>query len=405
MVKKAGKLNMGTWSEGLDAFRDAYGEGREEWSKAYREGRKSANKSENAPRIDEMTGAYPTGIRIKEALDDLRGKRLTPTEASNRLIRDDLGIGPKQGVIPRGMQIAGTLANDLTNDNTRNFYWLLNAAQATGNVIAEKALALANKNLYGKSPVMREVTVIGPGNTKKVIKQPINRKDKDIPAEYMTGDTPKKGISFDDEGNLLKRNYNPGDLGALMIPTGVAINTGLGLMTPFGGAEGYWAALPSEDDPTKTSNVLGEVALKYFMGKTGNLLPYDEFSKVRPDVSPEEYGQYQGWKYRRGEDWNPFDDGQTSMGAGLIRTTNEGIHGPELQFMGRSLPLTTGIIPYASALAGGIAGVTRPKPIRGGLVGGLGGLAAGQVVGQLLEGERRRRNALENENDKLGGNV
>ena len=121
-------------------------------------------------------------------------------------------------------------------------------------------------------------------------------------------------------------------------------------MSPFGGAEGYWAAMPSADDPTKTDNVLGEVALKYFMGKTGNLLPYDEFVKVRPDVSPEEYGAYQGFKYRRGEDWNPFDDGQTSMGAGLIRTTNEGIHGPELQFMGRSLPLTTGIVPYVFAL-------------------------------------------------------
>lgn len=133
------------------------------------------------------------------------------------------------------------------------------------------------------------------------------------------------------------------------------------------------------------------------MGKTGNLLPYDEFVKVRPDVSPEEYGAYQGFKYRRGEDWNPLDDGQTSMGAGLIRTTTDGIHGPELQFMGRSLPVTTGIVPYLGALAGGVAGVRTGRPIRGGMVGGLGGLAAGQLVGQLLESERRRRNAIDNE--------
>ena len=78
-------------------------------------------------------------------------------------------------------------------------------------------------------------------------------------------------------------------------------------MTPFGGAEGYKAAIPSDEDPSKTDNVLGEVALKYFMGKTGNLLPYDEFSQVRPDVSREEYNKYQAWKYDKNEDWNPLD--------------------------------------------------------------------------------------------------
>ena len=43
----------------------------------------------------------------------------------------------------------GTAAADLTQDVTRNFYWLLNAAQATGNVIAESGLAFANKNQRG----------------------------------------------------------------------------------------------------------------------------------------------------------------------------------------------------------------------------------------------------------------
>ena len=89
-MKFAGKLQPFT-----SAFRDAYGEGREEWSKAYREGRKSAGKAENAPRIDEMSGAYPTGIRIKELVDDVRGKQLSREEINNRQIRNDLGIGPK----------------------------------------------------------------------------------------------------------------------------------------------------------------------------------------------------------------------------------------------------------------------------------------------------------------------
>ena len=391
MVSKAGKL-----ARLKEAFKDAYGEGREEWTRAFRQGRKAEGLAENAPRMTEMTGAYPTGIRLAEMFQDAAGRGVTPQEAARRQIRDDLGIGVKEGAAERAGQLLGTAAADLTQDNTRNFYWLMNAAQATGNVIAESAMGskrLGNPQLYGKSQIRDEKGI--PFSMK-------NKDDVEVAKErgYLDPNgNPTKGVSIGDTDDKLleKRNFEPGHLAALMIPTGVAINTGLGLMSPFGGAEGYFAALPSSEDPTVTDNVLGEVALKYFMGKTGNLLPYDEFSKVRPDVSPEEYGRYQGWKYRRGEDWNPLDDGQTSMGAGLIRTTTDGIHGPELQFMGRSLPVTTGIVPYLGALAGGVAGVRSGKPIRGGMLGGLGGLAIGQVAGQLLESERRRRNAIENE--------
>jgi hypothetical protein len=167
-------------------------------------------------------------------------------------------------------------------------------------------------------------------------------------------------------------------------------------MTPFGGAEGYKAAIPSEEDPSKTENVLGEVALKYFMGRTGNLLPYDEFVKVRPDVSKDEYNRYQAFKYDKREDWNPLD-GDTTMLGGAIKTTDEGIHGAELQFLGRSLPVTTGVIPFLAASLGGGLGVASKKPLRGGILGGMAGLAAGQIGGNIIEGERRRRNKEENE--------
>ena len=42
-------------------------------------------------------------------------------------------------------------------------------------------------------------------------------------------------------------------------------------------------------------------------------------------------------------------------------------------------------------------GVRANKPIRGGLLGGLAGLAVGQVGGNLIEQERRNRNMRENE--------
>ena len=69
---------------------------------------------------------------------------------------------------------------------------------------------------------------------------------------------------------------------ALAIPTGIAINSGLGLLTPFGGAEGYKAAAPDPEDQTKSANVPLEVGLKYIMGRTGQLLPYSEFQSSTP---------------------------------------------------------------------------------------------------------------------------
>ena len=394
MVRKAGKLNLGgMW----DAATEAYGEGREEWAKAYREGRKENNRTEDAARWDEMTGSYPTGIRINELFDDAIGKKLSTRQQKERAIRSNLGIGAKSEFGPRVGQLLGTAAADLTQDNTRNFYWLLNAAQATGNVIAEKLMGVANPKLYGKKTVESSVDKI-PFNVKG------DNAAIDIQMAQAEGyldknEKPTKGVSIADDGTIQKRRYEPGHKAALMIPTGIAINTGLGLMSPFGGAEGYKAALPSEEDPTKTNNLLGEVAGKYFMGKTGKLLPYNEFSQVRPDVSPEEYRAYQAFKYDNNTDWNPLD-GDFVAPFGVVKTTDEGIHGPELQFLGRSLPVTTGIVPYLGALAGGVAGVRTKMPIRGGVAGGMAGLAIGQIAGNLLENERRRRNAVENQLDQ-----
>ena len=154
--------------------------------------------------------------------------------------------------------------------------------------------------------------------------------------------------------------------------------------------------MPDPDDKNKTSNVVAEVGAKYILGRTGNLLPYEEFKKVRPDVSRGEYNAYKAFKYDKKGDLD-ITDGDITLPTGVIKYTNEGIHGPELQFLGRGLPVTTGIVPFATALAGTTMGVRTNKPIRGGLLGGLAGLAVGQVSGNLIEQERRNRNMRENE--------
>lgn len=390
MLRPAGKL-LGGFGQGLSdfktAFKDAYGEGREEWARSNREGRKSLGLPLDAPRGSDMFGSYPTGIRLNELIQDVSKKKLSKEDKIRRLARQDAGLEAKEGVAARTGQMLGTLGADMTQDVSRSIYWLLNAPQASANVIAESLFAKANPSLYDRSPVEG-----GKYNFKEA---------KAIPSKYVTntGDRviPKKGFSFDEDGTLLERNFQAGDVSSLLIPTGIAVNTGLGLLSPFGGTDGFKAVIPSEEDPTQTANVLGEVASKYFLGRTGNLLPYSEFSKVRPDVSPQEYAAYQAFKYDNSGDLNLFDDGQVSVPSGILKYTNEGIFGPEVQFLGRSLPATTAAVPFLGVLAGGIAGVRTARPIKGGLIGGLGGLAVGQVAGNLIEGERRRRNQLENE--------
>jgi hypothetical protein len=381
----------------MDALQEAYGEGREDWSRAYRAGRTANNQSEDAPRLTEMTGAYPTGIRIMENLNSLIPKeaasrlKIAP-DTNKQLVREDLGIGLQ----PRGQgrrtgQMVGTLLADATQDNTRSFYWLGNAIQALGSIGQEQLLGKFAPQLYGTNPLTNAAG--GQLNKKK-------KADREyaIKQNYLDGSgKPTKGVRFDDDGNMSKRRFEPGAKAALLIPSGLAINAGIGLMSPMGGAPGYTAVIPEEDDLKVSANPVLEVAGKYLTGRTGNLLPYDEFKEERPDVSRGEYNAYKGFKYDKDVDLNPFDDGDVTLPMGLGKFTSDGIHGPELQFFGKSLPMTTGGIPLAAALAGTTYGATRSKPIRGGLTYGLGGYAIGTAAGAITEELRRRANAASNE--------
>ena len=386
-----------------EGFKADYELGREDRRNAFLRGRKLKGQTEESARIDALLGTHPGIYRMREAVG-----KISPED--KQALRE-LDMDLRGSAAHKTGQFLGSVSNDLTQDASRSIYWLLNAAQATGEVINEKLLAEVVPQLYQKTPVQSTAVPFRkvPGGKEKRI---LNIKDKAMREEMLNrgyaknimqgGEeklTAARGYSFDDAGDLQKRNYSPGMVQALAIPTGVAINSGLGLLTPFGGYEGYKAALPSEEDPTKTSNVVGEVALKYLMGRTGNLLPYDEFSKVRPDVSREEYNKYQAFKYDKSEDYD-LSDGDFSFGAGALRGTTEGIHGPELQFLGRSIPLTTAGVPYAAALAGtvggAVAGRSRGKAAIGGLLGGMTGVSAGIAGGNIIEEERRRRNAAEN---------
>jgi len=381
--------NLNWWDNFSNSFSEAYGEGRDDHRQSFYNAREDKGKDIDAPRIETTLGTNPSLTRTRDYLG--------VSNPADRAARAEMGMGMKKDRTGAIAQVLGTLAADVTQDHSRSLWWLLNAPQATANVVTEIVLNKANPDLYRAEPY------IVPSGSKQG--QKVKFKDKEL-AERQNlivdaeSGRRKKGIGVSQgrpaDRVYTQRKYAPGAVAALSIPTGLAINTGLGLMTPFGGAEGYEAAVPSAADKSKTDNVIAEIGAKYILGRTGHLLPYDEFRKVRPDVSKGEYNRYKAFKYDKEVDLDPTD-GDITLPAGVMKLTTEGIHGPEMQFLGRSMPLTTAGIPFATALAGTAMGVRRGKPIRGGLIGGLMGFAAGQLGGNVAEQARRGGSTFDQE--------
>ena len=374
-----------------EAFADEVGYGPDDQSKMFYKIRNIQGRDDDAPRLQKMAAEHPLIYRIRE--------NLGMADAEGIEARAQLGMEMKNTPGGRVGQLGGAVAGDLIQDRSRGWWWLFNAAQATGNVANETATGMVNPDLYGA----------------KDLNTPYNLTDLKAAGHAHVNDNgrlvPNVGV-FNAGGKAKQRNYRSGMVQALGVPAGFAINSGIGLMTPFGGYEGYEAVVPSAEDPSKTDNAVAEIATKYILGRTGNLLDYDEFKKVRPDVSKGEYNAYKAFKYDKAIDMNPFDDGNFSLPGGVARGTTDGIHGAELQFLGRSLPVNTALMPFASAVAGAALGVRRgkayrkggamegtpdPNAVRNGLIGGTLGAAGGMTAGNLLEGERRKRNEASNQ--------
>ena len=355
-----------------EGFSKQYQLGPEDRRNAFYLARERQDKdSTDAPRMMQNLGTNPTFTTAR----DLMGI----SDRKHRQAREAMGMAPPNTLEGKAGHLAGAVAADIREDATRGLWWLLNAPQAVATVVGENVVANANENLYKQDP-----TGVSKKNERLAIEQGLLNKET---KEMMPG------VRYDKKLNqYTKRRYEPGAVASVMLPTSLAINSGMGLTNFLGGTDGYTAAVPSKEDLTKTDNVLLEVGAKYILGRTGNLLPWEEFKKVRPDVSKSDYMKYKAFKYDKKTDLNPLDDGQVNLPLGIAKYTNDGIHGAELQFLGRSLPIATSVMPTATAIAGTAMGVRTGRPIRGGIVGGLAGFAAGRIGGELIERERRNRN-------------
>ena len=369
-------------------------------------------------------------------------------EIGDKDLRDERkrrGMGLSDDKAVKSGQVAGRVGQDIVRDSSRGVYWLLNAPQAVIDIIAEETIHRANPDMRKENPIRKE------DGSKVYVNKNDFREAERAGATDAEGNRTKytnvgQPESWTDEFGVkrtrrpyTRSNVAPGIINALKSPGSLAINAGMGLMHYAGGMEGYEATIPSEEDPTKTSNVLAEIGAKYIVGRTGNLLPYDEFVKVRPDVSKGEYNAYKAFKYDKSLDLNPMDGDVNVLPLGLLKATADGIHGAEVQFLGRSLPVNESLLPVATAILGttmGVyggaanrkkfqekgtkfAGVVPPvmpdksvqpgseaerkqlsnRTVRRGLLAGGSGYALGALAGSALEDERRARNQEENERD------
>lgn len=362
----------------------AFGEGKEDHRAALKRGLEAQGMETDSTMWSQMTGSNATITRARELMGMADPEQVKAREA--------MGLGLSKDKATRIGQVLGTLGSDVVQDRGRGIWWLLNAPQATANVLNDVALKKHAPDLY-KADVIPGVDSFKSAVRDGLVDQTTGLTKKGITSrKVLSGKTPSGEPIFTTEYS--KRRYEPGMVESLAIPAGIAVNSSIGLLNPFGGQEGYKAVFEDEDDASKTSNAVGEVAAKYILGKTGNLLPWDEFKKVRPDVSKGEYMAYKAFKFDNDLDANPMD-GDLVAPAGILKYTDEGIHGPEVQFLGRSLPIATGIMPTAAAIAGTAYGARRGG-VRGGLTTGLLSTGAAMLTGSIIENERRKRNAAEN---------
>ena len=65
-----------------------------------------------------------------------------------------MGLGLQKTAAGRVGQMAGTLVNDVLNDNTRAIWWLINAPQAVVNIANEELLNFTvNPDLFGSEEI------------------------------------------------------------------------------------------------------------------------------------------------------------------------------------------------------------------------------------------------------------
>ncbi|WP_338442332.1 hypothetical protein VZG28_05005 [Synechococcus elongatus IITB4] len=236
----------------------------------------------------------------------------------------------------------GRVAGDILTDGSRRVYWIANHPQALNSLLTEWAIG----------PELRSAT------TPRSLRHP----DKEYPsvAESLIPQFVAQAAFAAANGYV-----NPLNLGEL------------------GRTPGFTAAVPSAEDPRKTENAAAEILSRYFMGRVGKPLEYDEFVKERPDVDLETYNEYQQF----------LNQDKGLLGLGLVKGTMDGLNEPEMRILGSRLSLTGATTGIGSAAGIVIGRSLNPKnrfagATIGAALGALGGYGGGAGVNQIIQASR-----------------
>ncbi len=240
----------------------------------------------------------------------------------------------KQGIQAIPGYVLGRLAGDILADGTRKIYWLGNNAMALNSLATDYAIGPELRN-YSVPASMREP----------------NKK------YYSSAEALLPQFAVQSAFAVANGYYDPRNAGEL------------------GRLSGFQAVVPTEEDKRKTENPLAEVFSRYFMGRTGKLLPYDEFKKERPDIDLETYNNYQRF----------LNQDKGFLGMGLLKGTMEGLDEPEARILGSRVALSGAATGIGGAIGIGVGQSLTPKNrFAGAMMGALIGSTAGFTGGKAL---------------------
>jgi hypothetical protein len=292
------------------------------------------------------------------------------------------GYGPvfKNKDVPlesKAAYVAGRLAHDVLTDGTRVVWWALNHPLAVTGLFGDEVAIRAD--LSPNYDVERQaMEARGEAATRAA-----------IDAEFAK----REGFSHAGEGSgpplTLARHAIPALATAAM--TQFSGNTNYLNILGGGRTPGFQAVLPSEGDPTQSENPLLELGARYIFGRTGRVLPWEQFTQERPEVSYDDYQNYAAYQFDKGPG-----------GLGLIRGTTRNLEGePELQMMGFRVPFSAATA-AAGSMLGGYLGATQadnvinaqlqerfnlqargPRRLAGAAIGSVLGAIGGKVTGSL----------------------
>jgi hypothetical protein len=165
---------------------------------------------------------------------------------------------------------------------------------------------------------------------------------------------------------------------------------------PKGFAQTY--AEEGSEDRRETQQPVQEAFERFFLGRTGRPLAYEEAKKDIPDLTPERYGNFLRSYYQ--------DRGL----MGVLKATPENLQGvPEARLLGYpvTIPSVLGVAGGAAA-AGAVsrmgAATRRGRVVRAasaGLAGSLGGILTGNVINEVIAAGNRPKLPTVNEYESL----